>query len=76
MNSGLLSIRRITVTQLRAHLRMVSSYGHSQAAGTDTAPAQLSLGTNTHLKAPLGTGLCCPSRIKQGNAETEAPYRD
>lgn len=35
VSSGLHSIRRTTVTQLRAHLRMVSSYGHSQAAGTE-----------------------------------------
>lgn len=32
--SGFFSIKRTTVTQLRPHLRMVSSYGHSQAADT------------------------------------------
>lgn len=32
--SEFFSIKRTTVTQLRPHLRMVSSYGHSQAADT------------------------------------------
>lgn len=34
INFGFFSIRRTTVTQLLPHLRMVSSYGHSQAADT------------------------------------------
>lgn len=34
IKSGFFSIKRTTVTQLLPHLRMVSSYGHSQAADT------------------------------------------
>lgn len=72
MSSGLCSIRRITVTQLRAHFRIVSSYGHSQAVGTDTRPyhgydlAQAPSLAAWVRQAPLGMGLCCLSKINQG----------
>lgn len=66
VSSGLHSIRRTTVTQLRAHLRMVSSYGHSQAAGTGMAPPRLLLSTGS-----VGNGAVLPFTDQPGKMQEQ-----
>lgn len=55
--SGFFSIKRTTVTQLLPHLRMVSSYGHSQAADTQVIVDSFDRNWNITRVCPLFFGL-------------------
>lgn len=64
IKSGFFSIKRTTVTQLLPHLRMVSSYGHSQAADTQVIVDSFDRNWNFTRVCPLFFGL-----YPRGNVE-------